>query len=274
MRVCSEADEESAEGEHEFKLRKQNAGAVGGAHSCGGAPPRPAGSPADWRVGRFAPRAQRPSSLRRRALRALRPPAPDATPKESTFTGPAIRGPGPALPIPARDLPCHEAFDCRIWRRGTAKPVLIAAMAPGTGPAAQAGVGAALAASALLNILEEDMAGYLKSGRLATLLRGAAGEVQLVLERQAHPARRSIGDYATALLAVILTDNGSVIGQIGGGGALVQGEDGAWCPVRWSGEAGTANKARYLTDADAFTAFQIAELPSAPRRVFVFFQQA
>jgi hypothetical protein len=33
--------------------------------------------------------------------------------------------------------------------------------------------------SALLNILEEDMAGYLKSDRLAALLRGAVGEVQL-----------------------------------------------------------------------------------------------
>ena len=75
-------------------------------------------------------------------------------------------------------LPCQEAFDCRIWKRGTAKPVLIAAIAPGTGRVARAGVGAALAVSALLNILEEDMAGYLKSDRLAALLRGAVGEVQ------------------------------------------------------------------------------------------------
>ncbi len=114
------------------------------------------------------------------------------------------------------------------------------------------------------------MAGYLQSGRLAALLRGAVGEVQLLLERQAGQAGRPIGDYATALLAVILTDNGGVIGQIGGGGALVQGEDGAWGPVRWSGETGTANKAQCLTDADAFAAFQISELPSAPRRVFLF----
>jgi hypothetical protein len=148
--------------------------------------------------------------------------------------------------------------------------VLIAAIAPGTGPVARAGVGAALAVSALLNILEEDMAGYLKSDRLAALLRGAEGEVQLLLERQAHQARRSIGDYATALLAVILTDNGGVIGQIGGGGALVQDGDGAWCPVRWPGEASTADKAPCLTDADAFAAFQIAALPSTPHRMCLY----
>ncbi|MGC1585854.1 MAG: protein phosphatase 2C domain-containing protein [Rhodomicrobium sp.] len=248
------------------------AGAVGGAHSAAAAP-RPAGSPpiGGWAALRLVHSVPEPE--------AACPPRTEAASAGCHTQRIDLRRTGNSwawtgTPYTSMGLPCHEAFDCRIWRRGTAKPVLIAAMAPGTGPAAQAGVGAALAASALLNILEEDMAGYLKSGRLATLLRGAAGEVQLVLERQAHPARRSIGDYATALLAVVLTDNGSVIGQIGGGAALVQGQDGAWCPVRWSGEAGTANKARYLTDADAFTAFQISELPSAPRRVFVFFQQA
>ena len=175
-----------------------------------------------------------------------------------------------STPYARTGLPRQEAFDCRIWKRGTAKPVLIAAIAPGTGPVARAGVGAALAVSALLNILEEDMAGYLKSDRLAALLRGAVGEVQLLLERQAHQARRSIGDYATALLAVILTDNGGVIGQIGGGGALVQDGDGAWCPVRWPGEASTAGKAPCLTDADAFAAFQIAALPSTPHRMCLY----
>ena len=173
-------------------------------------------------------------------------------------------------PSTGTGLPCQEAFDSRIWKRRTAKPVLIAAIASGTGPAARAGVGAALAVSALLTILEEDMAGYLECDRLAALLRGAVGEVQLLIERQAHQARRPIGDYAAALLAVILTDDGGVIGQIGGGGALVQDVDGAWCPVRWPGEASTANKAPCLTDADAFAAFQIAALPSTPRRMCLY----
>ncbi len=173
-------------------------------------------------------------------------------------------------PYAGAGLPHQEAFDCRIWRRGTAKPVLIAAIAAGAEPAARAGVGAALAVSALMNILDEDMAGYLERDRLAALLRGAAGEVQLLLERQSHQARRPIGDYATSLLAVILTDSGGVIGRIGGGGALVQDEDGVWNPVRWYGQGVHANKARCLTDADAFAAFQIAALPSAPSRICLF----
>ncbi len=160
-----------------------------------------------------------------------------------------------------------EASDCRIWKRGTAKPVLIAAIASGKGPKEQAGAGPALAVPALLNILDEDMAGYLESDRLAALLRGAVGEVQLLIERQANQSGRPIGDYGAALLAVIMTDTGGVIGRIGGGGALIQEGNGAWCPVPFPAGASTANKAQCLTDADAFAAFQIAELSSTPRRL-------
>ena len=152
-------------------------------------------------------------------------------------------------------LRCQEAFDCRIWRRGTSRPVLIAAIAAGVDPAATAGVGAALAVSALLNILDEDMTGYLERDRLPALLRGAVGEVQLLLQQRAQQDRRPIGDYDSALLAVILTRTGGVIGQIGGGSAMIQEEDGAWRPVHWCGQGGYANKARSLTEADAFSAF-------------------
>jgi hypothetical protein len=173
-------------------------------------------------------------------------------------------------PYTGTEMRCHEAFDCRIWQRGIAKPVLIAALATGAGPAAQAEIGAALAVSALLNILEEDMSGYLERDRLATFLRGAVGEVQLTLELQAHQDKRPVRDYASALLAVILTGNGGVIGQIGGSGALVQEEKGAWHPVRWPRQGGYAHEARWITDADAFAAFQIAELSSAPSRICLF----
>ncbi len=111
------------------------------------------------------------------------------------------------------------------------------------------------------------MSGYLERGRLATLLRGAVGEVQLMLEFQARQNSRPARDYASAVLAVILTGTGGVIGRIGAGGALVQEEDGAWRSIRWPGQSGYANKARWLTDADAFAAFQIAALPSSPRRM-------
>jgi hypothetical protein len=172
-----------------------------------------------------------------------------------------------STPYTGTEMPCYEAFDCRIWQRRTAKPVLIAAMAAGAETSAQ--TGAVLAVSALLNILEEDMTGYLLSGRLPALLRGAVGEVQLMLEQHAHQNKRPVCDYASALLAVILTGTGGVIGQIGGGGALVQ-EEGAWGPVRWPGQGGDANNARSLTDADAFAAFQIAALPSNPRRICLY----
>ncbi len=148
--------------------------------------------------------------------------------------------------------------------------MLIAAIASGTGPRERAGVGAALAVPALLNILEEDMAGYLESDRLAALLRGAVGEVQLLIERQASQSGQPIGDYAAALIAVIMTDTGGVIGRIGGGGALTRDGDGAWCPVPFPAEAGTANKVPCLADADAFAAFQIAALASTPRRMCLY----
>ena len=173
-------------------------------------------------------------------------------------------------PYTGAEMRCHEAFDCRIWQRGTAKPVLIAALAAGAGPAARAEIGAALAVSALLNIFEQDMSGYLERGRLATFLRGAVGEVQLTLELQADQDKRPVRDYASALVAVILTGNGGVIGQIGGSGALVQEEKGAWHPVRWPSQGGYAHKARWLTDADAFAGFQIAALSATPSRICLF----
>jgi Protein phosphatase 2C len=80
-------------------------------------------------------------------------------------------------------LTCQEVFDCRTWQRGNAQPVLIAAMAGGAGSAARAGLGAALAVSALVNILDEEMTEDFETGRLAKLLRGTVGEVQLMLDR-------------------------------------------------------------------------------------------
>jgi Protein phosphatase 2C len=88
-----------------------------------------------------------------------------------------------------------------------------------------------------------------------------------MLELQAEHDRRPIRDYASTLLAVILTDTGGVIGQIGGGGALIQEEDGAWRPIHWPSQGDYAHTTRFLTEADAFAAFQIAALPSTARRI-------
>jgi hypothetical protein len=170
----------------------------------------------------------------------------------------------------AADMRCHEAFDCKIWQRSAAQPVLIAVLAASAEPATQAEIGAALAVSALVNILEQDMSGYLERGRLATFLRGAVGEVQLTLELQAHQDKRPVRDYASALLAVILTGNGGVIGRIGGGGVLIHGEKGTWHPAQWPRQDGYANKAQWLTDAEAFAAFQIAEISCTPSRISLF----
>jgi hypothetical protein len=77
-------------------------------------------------------------------------------------------------------LTYQEVFDCRTWQRGNAQPVLIAAMAGTSDSAARAGFGAALAVSALVNILDEEMTEDLETGRLSKLLRGTVGEVQLI----------------------------------------------------------------------------------------------
>ncbi len=161
---------------------------------------------------------------------------------------------------------CHEAFDCRIRQRGNAQPVLIAAIAAGAGPAGRPGCGAALAVSTLVSILDEETSGDFDTGRLAKLLRGTVGEVQLMLELQAEHDRRPVRDYASTLLAVIVTETGGVIGQIGGGAAVIQQEDGAWRPIHLYGQGGPGD----ITEGDAFAAFRIAELPATPRRICIF----
>ncbi len=175
-----------------------------------------------------------------------------------------------STPRTAADMQCREAFDCRVWQRGTAQPVLIAAVAAGADRAARGGAGAALAVSAAMTILDLELKTYLETRRLAALLRGMAGEVQMMLEAQAEYDNRDTGDYASTLLAVILTDSGGVIGRIGGGSALVLAEDGAWRPVRWSGRERDAREARYLSDADAFAGFEVEALPAAAHRMCLF----
>jgi protein phosphatase 2C-like protein len=167
------------------------------------------------------------------------------------------------------EMRCREAFHCRIWRGGTAQPVLIAALAVGSEPGPHRELGAVLAVSTLLNILEQDLSGYFEKGRLATLLRGAVGEVQLTLEHQAQQEKRPIGDYASTLLATILTDSGGVIGRIGGGSALVQDDRGIRHPIDWA-QSWHTDRARWLTDANAFASFQIAALSSTPSRIRLF----
>ncbi len=155
-------------------------------------------------------------------------------------------------------------------RSGNGQPVFIAAMAGGADTATRSGFGAALAVSTLVNIVEDELTADFETGRLAKLLRGAVGEVQLIIELKAEHDHRPVGDYASTLLAVILTESGGIIGQIGAGGALIQEDDGAWRPVDWPGQGGDANKTQFLTEADAFAAFQIAALPSIPRRICLF----
>ena len=170
----------------------------------------------------------------------------------------------------SQGLPCQDAFACKIWQRPDASPVLIAALADGAGSAARAEIGSALATSLFVDIVYEGFAASPAPPDAAHLLRYAVGEARRAIELKAGHDDRAVNDYATTLLMVILSRDAAVVGQIGDGAVVVPDAECGWRPVHWPDHGEYANTTRFLTEADALDALQIATLAPAPRRVCLF----
>ena len=130
----------------------------------------------------------------------------------------------------AQALPCQDAFACRVWQADGAQPVLIAALADGAGSAELAEVGAALASSLVVEIVEAALTEIGGRSSLADILRYAVGEARTVIGLKAEHDGRALNDYAATLLIAVLSPNGGAVGQIGDGAAVIDDGAGGWRP--------------------------------------------
>jgi hypothetical protein len=170
----------------------------------------------------------------------------------------------------AQDVPCQDSYLCRIWQRGAAPPVLIAALADGAGSAECAEVGARLAVSLFTDIVSEALDEGATMTDAADIVRYAVRETRLALELKAGHDQRAISDYASTLLVAVLSPAGGVIGQIGDGAVVIDDGERGWRPVHWPDHGEYANTTSFLTQTDALDMLRIATFTEAVYRVAMF----
>jgi hypothetical protein len=173
----------------------------------------------------------------------------------------------------AGGLPCQDAFAARIARAPCGSEILVAALADGAGSAERADAGAKLATSLSVEVAAEALAdGAGKVEEAAPLLRYAAEQARFTIAALAGHETRSVADFASTLLLVVLHGDGGVVAQIGDGAVVGEheGNGGGWEPLLWPEHGEYVNTTRFLTDADALDHLRVVELPGPARNVCLF----
>ena len=131
------------------------------------------------------------------------------------------RGAGDRHGAPLGGLPCQDAFAARVARAPCGSEVLVAALADGAGSAERADAGARLATSLSVEVAAEALAdGAGKLEEAGRLLRFAAEQARLAIAALAGHEARSMADFASTLLLVMLHADGGVVAQIGDGAVV------------------------------------------------------
>lgn len=170
----------------------------------------------------------------------------------------------------AQGAPCQDAFACQIWQGRGATPILIAALADGAGSAECAAIGSALATSLFTEIVSEAFDEGSEMDSAEDILRYAVGEMQLAFQLKADFDGREINDYASTLLAVILSPFGGVISQIGDGATVIDDGVSGWQVAHWPDHGEYANCTSFLTEENALETLRIAAFDQPVKRVAMF----
>ncbi len=141
--------------------------------------------------------------------------------------------------------PCQDWLACEAFENGS----LIAVIADGAGSASMARRGA--------EIVVDTVFAYLKIGLLEkrteieSILREAADLARKKIKAEADSKTIALQDYASTLLAVILTPNDGGFMQIGDGVIVVSEGIDDWKWVFWPQRGEYANTTYFLTDEGA-----------------------
>lgn len=155
-------------------------------------------------------------------------------------------------------LPCQDRFGLRVLPNGT----LIAALADGAGSATHGAIGAETAVTSVLSSLYAALA----IGRtdLDVLMREAAQEARLAVVARSSSEETDSRQYASTLLALVLTlDKGAAM-QIGDGVIVVKQENEAdWTWLIWPQRGEYANTTFFLTDPAALRHLDVQTFPGS-----------
>jgi hypothetical protein len=152
------------------------------------------------------------------------------------------------------NLPCQDRLACEVLSDGS----LIAAIADGAGSAAKAERGAELAVRTVIGHLKLGLAEG--RGDVDVLLREAAALARGSIMADADQEGAALRDYASTLLALVLTPQGGAAMQIGDGVIVVSEGDNEWCWVFWPQRGEYANTTYFLTDENALDQLKIEVL--------------
>jgi hypothetical protein len=147
---------------------------------------------------------------------------------------------------------------------------MIAALADGAGSAERSDEGARLASSLAVNFIHQAFDEGACVGNARAVLRNAAAEARLALEKKSEALGCGIDEFASTLQIAVLSSNGSAFGQIGDCAIVIDEGENGWTPVHWPDHGEYANTTRFLTEADGLDALRIEMFERPPRRIAMF----
>ncbi|MBX3329581.1 MAG: protein phosphatase 2C domain-containing protein [Nitrospira sp.] len=152
-------------------------------------------------------------------------------------------------------LPCQDRFGVQLLANGT----LIAALADGAGSAVRGEVGAETAVLTVLSSLHKS----LNEGAtdLKSLVQDAVGEARQAVIAVAERDQQDIRQYASTLLAVVLTNEGGAAAQIGDGVIVVKRDHEEWAWILWPQRGEYTNTTFFLTDPAATQRLEVEGFP-------------
>lgn len=152
-------------------------------------------------------------------------------------------------------VPCQDRLLCEV-----VDGALVAAVADGAGSAQYAERGAEIAVESLVDNIRSAL--YQKREDLVQVLLDAATVARQEVETVAAIEGAPIRDYASTLLAVVLTASGGAALQIGDGVIVVGEGIDDWSWVFWPQRGEYANTTYFLTDDDGIDRLQVVTLAS------------
>lgn len=153
------------------------------------------------------------------------------------------------------NLPCQDQIACEVLPRG----VVAAAVADGAGSAARAEQGAEIAVDTVIMHIKRSI--EKNRSDFSTLLWEAAVAARDAIMAKAREEEFEPKDYASTLMAVVLSPDGGGALQIGDGVIVVSEGQREWSWVFWPQRGEYANTTYFLTDEDALERIKIESLP-------------
>lgn len=151
--------------------------------------------------------------------------------------------------------------------------ILVAAVSDGAGSAALAEVGAAVAATAAVDALRQELAGMpapTDEEGWKLLLTAALQSARDAVEQAAQTHDRSLRDLAATLIVLVVAPDGVAAAQIGDGGVVVGDDEGNVIGLTAPQSGEYINETTFLTSPDSLSAAQVVFWPGNPRNVALF----